>query len=372
MQKNVAIIGGGLAGLTASICLSRRGIPCTVFEKRNYPFHRVCGEYVSNETVPFLQSLNIFPSHLYPPAIHRFQLSSVNGKYSFLNLDLGGFGISRYAFDHFLAEKARESGASVLEGCEVTDAELQDDGFLINTSAGKFSAHLLIGAYGKRSKLDVTLNRNFIRKRSPYVGIKYHIRTDYPDDLIALHNFEGGYCGVSRVENGITNLCYLVHRDVLRKAGNIESLEENVLQRNPLLREIFLHADFLFKKPETINEISFDVREPVHHHILMAGDTAGLIAPLCGNGMAMAIHAGKLVSDLITLYVNEKKSRAWLETEYTRQWKKRFSLRLKAGRLMQHYLFGSSFSSQFAVNLALGLPPLAKMLVRLSHGRPFS
>lgn len=371
MQKNVAIIGGGLAGLTAAIILSRKGIPCTVFEKRKYPFHRVCGEYVSNETRPFLQSLNIFPSHFHPSSIHRFQLSAVNGKYSFLKLGLGGFGISRYAFDHFLAEKAREAGASLLENCEVDDIKFLGNQFYLNTSAGKFTADIVIGAYGKRSKLDITLNRSFIRKRSPYVGVKYHIRTDYPKDLIALHNFEGGYCGISRVENNTTNLCYLVHRDVLRKAGSIEALEENVLMRNPLLKDIFTHADFVFEKPETINEISFDLREPVFHHILMAGDTAGLIAPLCGNGMAMAIHAGKMASDLITLYVHEKKSLSWLETEYARQWKKHFALRLKAGRLMQHYLFGSSFSSQLAVSLALGLPPLAKMLVRLSHGRTF-
>ncbi len=371
MQKNVAIIGGGLAGLTASICLSRRGIPCTIFEKRKYPFHRVCGEYVSNETKPFLQSLRIFPSHLHPPSIHRFQLSAVNGKHSFLNLGLGGFGISRFAFDHFLAEKAREAGVVLLENAEIADVKFLDNRFFLTTSLGKFEADVVIGAYGKRSKLDIALNRSFIRKRSPYVGIKYHIRTDFPADLIALHNFEGGYCGISRVENNITNLCYLVHRDVLRKAGSIEVLEELVLQRNPLLKSIFTCSDFLFDKPETINEISFDVREPVYQHILMAGDTAGLIAPLSGNGMAMAIHAGKLAGELIITCFEHNKSRQWLETEYAKQWKKLFALRLKAGRLMQKYLFGSSFTSQLAVNLALGLPPLAKMLVRLSHGRAF-
>lgn len=371
MQKNVAIIGGGLAGLTAAICLSRAGITCVVLEKRKYPFHRVCGEYVSNETRPFLHSLGIFPHHLCPPSIHRFQLSAVNGKYSFLRLDLGGFGISRYAFDQYLAEKAREAGASVLESTEVTDIKFQDDAFYLTTSSGNFPANVVVGAFGKRSKLDVTLSRNFIRKRSPYVGVKYHIRTDYPDDLIALHNFEGGYCGISRVENSITNLCYLVHRNVLRNAGSIESLEENVVCRNPLLKNIFSNASFLFDKPETINEISFDAREPVFNHILMAGDTAGLIAPLCGNGMAMAIHAGKMVSEMITLYIHEKKSREWLETHYAKQWKKHFSVRLKAGRLMQHYLFGSAFSSRLAVNMALGLRPVANMLVKLSHGKPF-
>ncbi|MCX7636467.1 MAG: NAD(P)/FAD-dependent oxidoreductase [Cyclobacteriaceae bacterium] len=371
MQKNVAIVGGGLAGLTAAICLSRQGISCTVFEKRKYPFHRVCGEYVSNEAKPFLQSLGVFPAHLEPPSIHRFQLSAVNGKYVFLNLDLGGFGISRFAFDNFLAEKARESDVKILENCEVREINYHDGEFELITSTGTFTAGIVIGAYGKRSKLDFFLNRDFIKKRSPFVGVKYHIRTDFPDDLIALHNFPGGYCGISRVENGLTNLCYLVHRDVLRQSGNIAAMEGEVLCRNPLLEQIFKHSEFLFQQPETINEISFDIREPVYNHILMAGDTAGLIAPLCGNGMAMAIHAGKMVSELIHRYCKEKKSRAWLENEYARQWRALFVRRLRAGRLMQHYLFGSAVSSGIAVNLALTLPPVARQLVRLSHGKVF-
>jgi flavin-dependent dehydrogenase len=371
MQPGVAIIGGGLAGLVSAICLSRRGIPCTVFEKRTYPFHRVCGEYVSNETRPFLQSAGLFPEAYQPPNIHRFQLSAVNGRHAFLPLDLGGFGISRFAFDHFLAQKAREAGAVLLEGCEVQQITFTGNGFTLTTPSGTYTAGVVIGAYGKRARLDVTLGRPFLARRSPYVGVKYHIQTDFPADLIALHNFEGGYCGISRVENGVTNLCYLTHRQVLRTHGSVEALEQKVLSKNPFLKEIFSQSVFLFRKPETINEISFSNREPVFNHVLMVGDTAGLITPLCGNGMAMAIRAAKLVSDLIVCCVTENKGRTWLENAYAQQWKKLFARRLWYGRMVQHYLFGSAHTSQMAVQLALRFSPLARLMVRLSHGQPF-
>ena len=91
----IIIIGGGLSGLITSIRLAEAGFAITLIEKKKYPFHRVCGEYISNETLPFLKSFNLFPEKFNPPKIDQLQLTSVNGKEAFLKLDLGGFGISR-------------------------------------------------------------------------------------------------------------------------------------------------------------------------------------------------------------------------------------------------------------------------------------
>ena len=109
-MKDITIIGGGLAGLTVAILLAENGVPCRLIEKRNYPFHRVCGEYISNEVKSFLDSRKLIPTELNFPAITQFQLSSVKGRTATIPLDLGGFGISRYYFDHFLYEKAKSAG----------------------------------------------------------------------------------------------------------------------------------------------------------------------------------------------------------------------------------------------------------------------
>ncbi len=111
-------------------------------------------------------------------------------------------------------------------------------------------------------------------------------------------------------------------------------------------------------------------KEPVEDHILMCGDSAGMITPLCGNGMAMAIHSAKIVSGLIIDFFNGKSSRDELEKKYSRQWSSRFAKRLWTGRQIQR-LFGSVRASDFAVNLARHVKPVARFLISKTHGDPF-
>ena len=367
--RKIIIAGGGLAGLIASIRLARKGFECLLIEKKAYPFHRVCGEYISNETVPFLKKEGLYPSEFNPSQINQLQLSSVKGKNTITPLTLGGFGISRYTFDNFLFNLAKEEGVNVQLNTEINSIT-HSDNFIVTTNGGEFQAALVIGAFGKRSKLDVQLSRSFIKKRSPYVGIKYHAKTNHPDTVIALHNFRGGYCGVSNIEDGKTNICYLVHRDQLKRLGSIEAFEKNVLFENPHLKKLFSEADFIFQKPEVINEVSFETKEPVWNHLFMMGDAAGMITPLCGNGMSMAIHSAKILSDLI-VEQGHSLSQSQLEQAYTNSWRKTFSRRLWVGRQIQNKLFGTEWGSNLSVNLALHSKFVAHTLIKLTHGKVF-
>ena len=369
-MATVVIVGGGLGGLLAALQLAKQGIPVTLFERKQYPFHRVCGEYISNETVPFLRSLGVYPSVFQPPVIRELQLTSVNGRAVTLPLDLGGFGMSRFSFDAFLVQHIRAAGATVKEQSEVTQVTFNGQGFNVMAEGQFWSADVVIGAHGKRSRLDTTLNRPFLRKRSPYVGVKYHIRYDQPRDRISLHNFENGYCGISQVEDGKSNLCYLVHRDAVKKHHHIPELEKAVLYRNPYLKEIFTNAEFLFDRPEVINEISFATKGPLEGHVLMGGDAAGMITPLCGNGMAMAIHASKLLAEEVGAFCRNEITRDQMEHRYATRWNNLFAKRLWAGRQIQN-LFGSEWASNLAVNLARFAPPIANFLIRQTHGQPF-
>ena len=102
----------------------------------------------------------------------------------------------------------------------------------------------------------------------------------------------------------------------------------------------------------------------------MCGDAAGMITPLCGNGMAMAIHSAKIASELIISFCEDKISREELEKNYLQQWNSQFTKRLWAGRQIQK-LFGSVRASDFAVNLARHAKPVAKFLISKTHGNPF-
>lgn len=359
-----------MAGLISAIQLAKDGIEVILFEKKKYPFNRVCGEYISNETLPFLKANGLYPESFNPPQIKQLQLTSVSGRSVELPLASGGFGISRYAFDYFLLEKAKEAGAIIHENTEVTKIIFNDDHFTAQTNDRSFKSDLIIGSFGKRSKLDISLHRAFIQKHSPYVGVKYHIKSSQPAHLISLHNFKNGYCGVSNIEEGKTNLCYLTHRDNVKRFRSISEMEQSILYRNTYLKRVFTESEFLFEKPEVINEITFETKRPVENHILMAGDAAGMITPLCGNGMAIAIHSAKLASELAALFCFGKISRDQMENEYKSKWASRFAFRLWAGRTIQH-LFGDEWSSDFAVNLARHARPAANYLVSKTHGDPF-
>ena len=371
-EKKIYIVGGGLAGLITSIHLTRKGVHCTLIEKKVFPFHRVCGEYISNEVVPYLKSLDVYPDSLRPSQISKLHLTSVNGKIAEMPLDLGGFGISRYHFDYFLFQKAKQLGVEFLLDTEVEKISYAEEQFALKTRDTALSADIVIGAFGKRSKLDVQLQRSFIQKRSPYVGVKYHIRLDeFDNKLIALHNFKDGYCGISRVEDDLINLCYLTHRNNIKAYGNLRLMEQAVLFQNPFLKKIFSEAEFVFDKPETINEISFETKTPVENHILMSGDAAGMITPLCGNGMAMAIHSAKILSEHLLRYCRDSSySRDQLETEYSSAWREQFAKRLWAGKQIQK-LFGNVHASNLAVLLANHAKPVSRFLLRQTHGDPF-
>lgn len=365
----IVIIGGGLAGLTAANLLAKQNKNVLLIEKKTYPFQRVCGEYISNEVTAFLKKEDLFPNEVDFSDIHTFQLTSVQGKSVRMPLDLGGFGISRYVLDEFLYKKAIAAGAEFMLQTQVEDVsfEEKEDNFKITLDNGiELIAKHVIGAFGKRSKIDKSLDRDFIKQRSSFIGVKYHIKTDFDPNTVALHNFEGGYCGINKIENDKYNLCYLGSRDQLRVSGNIEEMERTYLWKNPFLEKIWKESEFLFDKPEVINEVNFSPKNPIEQHVLMAGDSAGLITPLCGNGMAIAIHSGKLAAESILRF----NKREHIEKNYEQAWNSNFKRRLWIGRNVQK-LFGAKGISDFAVGLIKNSNFIAHNIMKRTHGQPF-
>jgi flavin-dependent dehydrogenase len=375
---DVAIIGGGLAGLSAAILLQRAGYAVAVIEKEKYPFHKVCGEYISLESWNFLERLGVPLSELGLPIIKQFRLTAPNGAVFKTTLPLGGFGISRYTLDQQLAVLALKAGVTVLENTKVNEVQGQDPFQLFCFGKeGNFTveAAVCLAAFGKRSNMDVKLQRHFLnstnRGLENYVGIKYHLQTTWPDDLIALHNFKDGYCGISKIEQGKTCLCYLTTAHNLKKAGNsIEVLQQKVLMQNPHLSAIFKEAQVLGSFPITISQVSFATKTRVENGMLMLGDAAGMIAPLCGNGMSIALQTGKIAAGVVGLFLQKKLSRQQMEESYDKEWRQHFAARLQRGRWLQQF-FGAEWLSNRFVGLFNAFPFLAKPVIRSTHGKTF-
>ncbi|MEJ7694048.1 NAD(P)/FAD-dependent oxidoreductase [Daejeonella sp.] len=369
-HKKIIIIGGGLSGLTSSILLQKAGYEVTLFEKKRYPFHRVCGEYISNEAWPFLESLGIRLAELKPSQITRLSITSQRGRELLTNLSMGGFGLSRYKLDDQLYQHAQRLGVTFLFE-KVIDIQFKNGSFEITSENGIHHSTIAIAAYGKRSNLDQKLKRSFFYNRSPYLGVKYHIKTDLPDNLIRLDNFNGGYSGVCKIEDEKFNLCYLSQTVNLKKHEGISDMEEQVLYKNPFLKHLFKNSEFIYKKPEVINEISFEPKTLIEDHLLFCGDSAGMITPLCGNGMAIAFHSAKILSEcIINSTQGNNLNRQAMERDYKERWSNEFTLRLTSGRIIQR-LFGSPLLAELAVTAMKNLPALNQIIVKKTHGKVF-
>jgi flavin-dependent dehydrogenase len=152
---DTAIIGGGIAGLTLSINLAMNGRSVILFEKEKYPFHKVCGEYISLESQSYLQSLGMPLQNMNLPVITKLEITSPTGYKLSAALPLGGFGISRYKIDSDLKEIAIKQGVILLEGCKAEDIIFSNGIFKIETKTGTFKSRVCCGSFGKKSNFDV-------------------------------------------------------------------------------------------------------------------------------------------------------------------------------------------------------------------------
>ena len=372
---DAAIVGGGLAGLALSIQLARQGHKVILFEKEKYPFHKVCGEYISLESWDFLNDLGVDLDRMKVPIITQLQVSAVNGKILTQNLPLGGFGISRFLLDSILAKLACEAGVTILENTKVNDIVFNQSEFIIDTSPKKYHVKIVCGCFGKRSNLDIKWKRPFSiaakNKLNNYIGVKYHIRTDFPENIIALHNFKNGYCGIVKIEGDKYNLCYLTTAGNLQKSnGDIKVMEQTILGKNPHLKKIFAESKIISETALVISQISFDKKSQVENHVLMIGDASGMITPLCGNGMSMALHGSKLAAVHIHSFLRGNTTREKMEKRYTLQWQRYFAQRLIMGRRIQR-LFGHTRLTNLFIAIIKPFPGLVNALIRKTHGQPF-
>ena len=372
---DIAVAGGGLAGLALSIQAAKAGYRVILFEKEKYPFHKVCGEYISLESWDFLEELGVPLSEMNLPVIRKLLVSAPNGKTLEHMLPLGGFGISRYILDSMLADIAIKNGVVVQEKTKVQNISFEKDQFTVDCNGFSIKAGIATGTFGKRSNIDTTWQRKFVvqkpDKLNNYIGIKYHIEYNFPEDTIALHNFKNGYCGISQIEDNKYCLCYLTTAHNLRISNNdIKKMERDILSKNPFLKKIFTDATFITETPTVISQISFSKKTQIENHVLLAGDSAGMISPLCGNGMSMALHAGKLAFNKINDYLQQKITLQKMEEDYQHEWDILFQSRLKTGRIIQRF-FGNPLLSNLLITSLKPFPSLVNKIISETHGQPF-
>jgi flavin-dependent dehydrogenase len=296
---DVAVIGGSLAGAAAACALARDRARVVVLEKARFPRPKVCGCFLSHEALPVLARMG-FGEELRKngaETITHFRIVRRDGTAVEAQLPNPAMSISRSCLDSLAAGAAERAGAEMRFGTTVLSLEgdLQE-GFHIKGIGWELCARAVVGAWGRYSPLDGRLGRTFIRRKSSLFGFgkQFAGNGEQLSGRAVLHFLEGGYLGLSRVEDGRLNLAGLVTAAVAKRAHS--SLDE-------LLSEASRKSSALAADLEALTPMTGPVllSEPVHlgahgalaGDVLCVGDAAGVIDPYTGTGMSLALLLGE-------------------------------------------------------------------------------
>ncbi|HEX6088138.1 MAG TPA: NAD(P)/FAD-dependent oxidoreductase [Thermoanaerobaculia bacterium] len=308
----VAIIGAGPAGSTLAALLAARGVAVTIFDRDAFPRDKLCGEFLSYDALPVVESLGVSLDGA--PRISHCRV--VGARVYEFDFPHEARGISRLLFDDLLLRTAIARGA-VFRTATVSELP---------------SAKVIVGAWGRWGRFDQQLHRSFVGVRDRNFGFKRHYRGPARDS-IDLYAFPRGYLGVNAVEGGITNICGLVHASRLAgHKGRWDAFVETLRAEEPRLDVLYgehepAQEHFLSSEP-----VIFRARSAVEGGVFMIGDASGVIDPLTGNGMAMAVQSALLAAPLILRLVQRPSERAEIEREYRERHRAFFAPRIRWSR----------------------------------------
>lgn len=378
LRADVLVIGGGPAGLSAAIRLARDGMRVMLCEANAYPHQKMCGEFLSPECAGLLSGLGAAEAVAaqLPTAIHTARITAPGGEEWFSHLPGTAWGLSRFTLDATLAGVARQAGVDVLERArvEAVSGNLAG-GFKVNVQHNgqprAISARMVIGAYGKRSNLDRALDRRFFKQRHPFMAFKAHFEGPPVPGRIELHGFPGGYCGLSEIEDGGLVACLLVHERVFQAnggaGGGVDAFISWMQSQNPFLGGWFARARRIYPRWISISQVCFDSKPAFERDVMMVGDAAGLITPLAGNGISMALEGGQLAGHHALAFLRNELSAPDLRRRYAAKWAQTFRARLALGRLLQPLMLRPAYL-RLAVRLLRRVPAVGRYLVAHTRG----
>jgi flavin-dependent dehydrogenase len=294
-EYHLAVVGGGPAGASAAITAARNGASVVMFDSSEFPRQKVCGEFVSAESLGVLREL--LRGHERAdeilrdaPVIARARIFA-SGRTAETSIEPGGLSIPRTVLDLLLWQCAQQAGASAHSRCEVL-ALIGRGPFTLTTSQGEFSAKAVILCTGRWSRFSDLAT---VPAGPKWIGVKAHYRERDPAQSTDLYFFDHGYCGVQPVAPDTVNVCALVRSD---SATSLES----VLTRSPQLRARAVGWERI-TAPVTTAPVLY--RRPIclQDNMLLAGDAAGFIDPFAGDGISLALRTGKTSAECLRTFV---------------------------------------------------------------------
>jgi flavin-dependent dehydrogenase len=305
---DVVVVGAGPAGIVAATVLARAGARVRIVDRAMFPREKLCGDTVNPGTLAILRRLSMAADidtkglRITGMLVTGEHGESIEGHYPH---GLHGVSISRRNLDWLLLQHALKAGAVFDDGVAVRDAVVNNrhgrrivEGVVTRSSGSTATimAPVVIAADGRRSALALGLGlvRSPRRPRRWAVGMYFDHRGDR--GVGEMHIRPHGYIGVAPLPEGITNICLVQPWNGGRHFVDPPSLVARVIAREPLLRDRF-ERSIAIRPPVVLGPLAIDVTGESIDGLILAGDAAGFIDPMTGDGLRFAVRGGELAAE---------------------------------------------------------------------------
>lgn len=308
MLDDVVIVGAGPAGAVAATLLARTGARVRLLDRARFPRDKLCGDTVNPGTLAALRRFGMAASlDTKGLRIDGMVVTgdgvTVEGRYPD---GLHGRALVRRELDWALIEQALAAGVQFEPDVAVRRALIDAAAaqpvatgvvVAVRGSERTLRSRVVIAADGRRSTIafGLGLARHPRKPRRWAIGA-YFENVQRMTALGEMHVRRGRYIGVAPLPGGLTNVCLVRPSQpadgALRDAG---ALLRDHLARDPLLADRFLDAR-LIAPPVVLGPLAIDHVGPEIHGLLLAGDAAGFVDPMTGDGLRFAVGGGELAA----------------------------------------------------------------------------
>ncbi|BBH23807.1 FAD-dependent oxidoreductase [Paenibacillus baekrokdamisoli] len=350
---DAVVLGAGIAGTCAAKDLADKGWDTLLIDRKEFPRHKVCGEFLSPEFQGMLGEIGLYKvvESLQPALIDRARLTLSKGDSLEVMLPNKAWGISRYVLDAALHHAAQQAGVQLRTGVTVMSVAPAQDGFLIETRRDGereyFHARTVIGAMGvHRQQQDRKLlemhngrkKQSMNKEKSAYLGVKSHYTDVSLDSAVELYFFPGGYLGLSPLPGGEVNAAALVDQKAFSGSEGDKSvlgIIKEAARHNQKLGDKLKRAIPVAGSQSAVSPVKLNRKPLAWDEYALIGDAAVMIPPLCGDGMSMALRSARICTPLADLYLKGAISRETWQLEYAASLKREFSGPLRYGHWIQ-------------------------------------
>jgi flavin-dependent dehydrogenase len=356
---DVAIAGAGPAGTSVAIELAINGARVLLIEEKKFPRAKLCGEFISPECLTHFQRLGVMDqmsaaagASLSETVFYSRRGHSVAVPSEWFQAGTNALGLSRSEMDHQLLERAKSVGVEVLE--ETHASRLIRDGENVHGIRVKtggavrdYPALITIDATGRARALARHLDPPRANKRKnirPLVAFKVHLENArVAEGACEIYFYKRGYGGLSGVEGGVSNLCFIVAaNDVRRYGSDPQVILREVVMKNPraayTLSQARARTPWLSVSLETFGRKTLVPAKGM----LTVGDAAAFIDPFTGSGMLMALESGQAAAGIITRHLALLRQHSGFESmakDYRAEYQRRFQSRLRVSGLLRRAAF---------------------------------